>query len=75
MYVFASLETIEFPWSHQNFASIIINRHKASIPDACSTGYWKEEKSVSLMNKKNIETNILQLYEATDVTPDKIINA
>ena len=25
--------------SHQNFASMIINRHKASIPDACSSGY------------------------------------
>ena len=33
--------------SHQKVASIIINRHKASIPDACSTGYCKEEKSVN----------------------------
>lgn len=28
--------------SHQKFASIIINRHKASIADTCSSGYWKD---------------------------------
>lgn len=44
--------------SHQKCASIIINRHRASIADAWSSGYWNKAKAINVFKRNQMQAKM-----------------